>query len=238
MKKILTIAFIYCFAFANYTSAQIKLDDILGQVKGLLGNKELLSVKKGFSPKFSLGKLQLNKVGILGEQLKGIKVLGTIFNSKRAEDITKLYKTYKTGLVVYKILAGAGAIVTTYSTVRGAVGTEKFDAKTVKQLLAPAINLGEGLQQLGLDTHRFVIEMFLRPGCAGLHRPALHRLASRFGRLARQPGNAVVGAERGIPLRAQVRQRGLHGLGEGQHQRPAGRDLDLIDLRHQRASLR
>lgn len=139
MKKILTIAFIYCFAFANYTSAQIKLDDILGQVKGLLGNKELLSVKKGFSPKFSLGKLQLNKVGILGEQLKGIKVLGTIFNSKRAEDITKLYKTYKTGLVVYKILAGAGAIVTTYSTVRGAVGTEKFDAKTVKQLLAPAI---------------------------------------------------------------------------------------------------
>jgi hypothetical protein len=139
MKKTLITAFIFCLAFASKTNAQIKLDDILGQVKGLLGNKELLSVKKGFSPKFSLGKLQLNKVGILGEQLKGIKVLGTIFNSKRAEDITKLYKTYKTGLVVYKILAGAGAIVTTYSTVRGAVGTEKFDAKTVKQLLAPAI---------------------------------------------------------------------------------------------------
>jgi hypothetical protein len=139
MKKTLITAFIFCLAFASKTNAQIKLDDILGQVKGLLGNKELLSVKKGFSPKFSLGKLQLNKVGILGEQLKGIKVLGTIFNSKRAEDITKLYKRYKTGLVVYKILAGAGAIVTTYSTVRGAVGTEKFDAKTVKQLLAPAI---------------------------------------------------------------------------------------------------
>jgi hypothetical protein len=139
MKKILTIAFIYCLAFANNTNAQIKLDDILGQVKGLLGNKELLSVKKGFSPKFSLGNLQLNKVGILGEQLKGIKVLGTIFNTKNAEDITRLYKTYKTGLIVYKILAGAGTVITAYSTVRGLVGTEKFDAQTVKQLLAPAI---------------------------------------------------------------------------------------------------
>jgi hypothetical protein len=139
MKKILTIAFISCFAFANNTKAQIKLDDILGQVTDLLGKKELLSVKKGFSPKFSLGKLQLNKVGILGEQLKGIKVLGTIFNGKGAQDITKLYKTYKTGLVVYKILAGAGTVITTYSTVRGLVGTEKFYAQTVKQLLTPAL---------------------------------------------------------------------------------------------------
>jgi hypothetical protein len=139
MKKTLITAFIFCFAFASKTNAQVKLKDILGQVTDLLGKKELLSVKKGFSPKFSLGKLQLNKVGILGEQLKGIKVLGTIFNGKGAEDITRLYKTYKTGLVVYKILAGAGTVITTYSTVRGLVGTEKFDAQTVKQLLTPAI---------------------------------------------------------------------------------------------------
>jgi hypothetical protein len=124
---------------ATSTNAQIKLDDILGQVTDLLGKKELLSVKKGFSPKFSLGKLQLNKVGILGEQLKGIKVLGTIFNGKGAKDITKLYKTYKTGLVVYKILAGAGTVVSTYTAVRGAVGEEKFNNQTVKQLLVPAL---------------------------------------------------------------------------------------------------
>ncbi len=99
----------------------------------------MLTVKKGFSPKFSLGKLQLNKVGILGEQLKGINVLGKVFNSKGTEEITKLFKTYKTGLVVYKILGGIGAVVTTYTTVRGIVGTEKFDAKTVKQLIGPAI---------------------------------------------------------------------------------------------------
>lgn len=139
MKKTLTIAFIFCFAFANKTNAQIKLDDILGQVSDLLGKKELLSVKKGFSPKFSLGKLQLNKVGILGEQLKGIKVLGTIFNSKRAENITKLYKTYKTGLVVYKILAGAGTVVSTYSAVKAATKEGGLTNTEVKQLLTPAI---------------------------------------------------------------------------------------------------
>ncbi len=139
MKKTLILLFIACFAFANTINAQIKIEDILGKVTDLLGRKELLSVKKGFSPKFNLGKLQINKVGILGEQLKGINVLGTIFNSKGIQDITKLYKTYKTGLVVYKILAGAGTVITTYSAIRGVAGTEKFDNKTVKQLLAPAI---------------------------------------------------------------------------------------------------
>ena len=139
MKKILTLIFIINFALINNANAQIKVEDILGKVTDLLGRKELLSVQKGFSPKFSLGKLQINKVGILGEQLKGINVLGTIFNSKGIQDVTKLYKTYKTGLLVYKILAGAGTVITTYSAVRGVAGSEKFDNKTVKQLLAPAI---------------------------------------------------------------------------------------------------
>ncbi len=128
-----------CVILSANIHAQIKIDDILNKATELLGRKELLSVKKGFSPKFSLGNLQLNEVGILGEQLKGIKVLGTIFDSKRAADITKLYSTYKTGLVVYKILASSGTIVTAYSTIKGIAGAEKFDNKTVKQLLAPAI---------------------------------------------------------------------------------------------------
>ena len=117
MKRILFIAFC-CFAFANSTNAQIKIEDVLGKVNELLGKKELLQVKKGFSPVFKLGNLQINKVGILGEKLKGIEVLGNIFQSKKIEDITKLYKTYKTGLVVYKILAGAGTVITTYSAIR------------------------------------------------------------------------------------------------------------------------
>ena len=136
--KSITLGLICCILF-THLAAQVKLDDILEKVNGLLGSKSLLKVKKGFSPKFSLGNLQLNKVGILGEQLKGVKVLGKIFNSKGTEKITKLYGTYKTGLVVYKILGGVGAAATAYTTIRGAVGTEKFDAKTVKQLIWPAV---------------------------------------------------------------------------------------------------
>ena len=139
MKKFLIIIFVACLVRTNSTQAQIKIEDVLGKVTELLGKKELLTVKKGFSPVFNLGKLQINKVGLLGEKLKGIEVLGNIFNSKGVQDVTKLYKTYKTGLIVYKILAGAGTVITTYSTIRGIAGTEKFDNKTVRQLLTPAI---------------------------------------------------------------------------------------------------
>lgn len=139
MKKILIILFVSCIVASKATVAQIKVEDVLGKVNELLGKKEILTVRKGFNPVFNLGNLQINKVGLLGEKLKGIELLGNIFNSKGVQDVTKLYKTYKTGLVVYKILGGVGAAVTAYSTIRGVAGTEKFDNKTVRQLLTPAI---------------------------------------------------------------------------------------------------
>ena len=137
--KIILFAIFLCSASAQRAAAQVKIDDILGKVEDLLGKKKLLTVKKGFSPVFNLGNLQINKVGVLGEKLKGIKVLGTIFDSKGVQDITKLYNTYKTGLVVFKILAAAGTVLTVYSTVRGATASQKFDDKTVKALLTPAL---------------------------------------------------------------------------------------------------
>jgi hypothetical protein len=138
LKRYFTILFFALF-IGGSCFAQLKVDDILSTVTDLLGKKELLQVKKGFSPKFSLGNLKINKTGLLGENLKGINVLGKIFNTKAANDITKLYKTYKTGLVVYKVLASAGTVATLYSTVRGIANTDKFNDKTVRQLLAPAI---------------------------------------------------------------------------------------------------
>ena len=57
---------------------------------------------KGFNPIFSIGNYQINKVGILGENMKGVKILGDILGKKGVvADITKMYKTYKTGLVVF-----------------------------------------------------------------------------------------------------------------------------------------
>jgi len=138
MKKIIA-AILILGMFGGKAQAQIKIDDVLSKVDGLLKGKQLLSVKKGFSPIFSLGSLQLNKVGVLGEKLKGIKVLGNIFDSKGVQDITKLYNTYKTGLVVFKILAAAGTVAATYSTVRGIAAQNKFNDKTVKALLLPGV---------------------------------------------------------------------------------------------------
>ncbi len=139
MIKKIAVLLVVCFALNKSVSAQIKLDDILGKAQELLKSKQLLTVKRGFSPVFSLGNLQLNKVGILGEKLKGVNVLGTIFESKAVQDITKLYKTYKTGLIVYKVLSGAGTVIAAYSTVRGVAANSKFDDKTVKALLTPAL---------------------------------------------------------------------------------------------------
>ncbi len=98
-----------------------------------------MTVKKGFNPVFSLGNFQINKVGILGEKLKGVGILGDIFNSKNIDQVKKLYKTYKTGLVVYKVLSAAGTVVTVYSTVRGLTANNKFDNQTVKAMLFPAL---------------------------------------------------------------------------------------------------
>lgn len=121
--------------------AQIKIGDIPIDIDKLLGRANLLTVKKGFNPKFTLGDFQINKTGFLGENLKGVELLGNIFSkSKRnVEQVTKLYKTYKTGLVVFKVLAAAGTAVTAYSTVRGLTDEQKFNDGTVKQLLYPAL---------------------------------------------------------------------------------------------------
>lgn len=140
MKNAVKIAFIICsILFATNISAQIKIGDIPIDLGKLLGQKELLTVKKGFNPVFKLGNIQINKVGILGEKLKGVGILGDIFSSKGIGQITRLYKTYKTGLLVFKILAASGTAVAAYSTVRGFVNENKFNNGTVKAMLYPAL---------------------------------------------------------------------------------------------------
>ena len=120
-------------------SAQVKLEDIPFNLDEILGRSKVLTVKKGFNPVFNLGNFQINKVGILGEKLKGVEILGQILDKKRIGQVTKLYKTYKTGLVVFKVLAAAGTAVSVYSTVRGVTGDNKFNDKTVKAMLYPAL---------------------------------------------------------------------------------------------------
>lgn len=129
--KIVVLLVIIFTALSTQVKAQIKIEDILGKVGDLLGKKEILTVRKGFNPVFNLGSLQINKVGILGEQLKGVEVLGNIFSSKGVQDITKLYNTYKTGLVIFKVLAAAGTAVAAYSAVKGIASDNKKIAGTL-----------------------------------------------------------------------------------------------------------
>ena len=129
-----------CVATAS-VQAQIKTGDLPIDVDKILRKTNFLTVKKGFNPKFSLGNFQINKVGLFGEKMKGVELLGTIFSkSKRdVEQVTKLYKTYKTGLVVFKVLAVTGTAVVTYGTIKGLTDQQKFDDGTVKKLLYPAL---------------------------------------------------------------------------------------------------
>jgi hypothetical protein len=142
LKKTLRIfvASLMMILFSSATSfGQIKIGDLPIDIDQLFNRVKVLKVKKGFSPKFLLGEVQLNKVGILGENLKGVELLGEVFSKKNIGQVTKLYKTYKTGLVVYKILAAAGGAAAVYSTVKGITDDQKFNDATVKGLLYPAL---------------------------------------------------------------------------------------------------
>ena len=135
----LIVTFFLMLLSCSSSLAQIKIGDLPIDIDALLGRVKVLKVQKGFSPKFILGELQLNKVGILGENLKGVKLLGEVFSKKNIAQVTKLYKTYKTGLVVFKVLAAAGTAVTTYSAIKGFTDDQKFNDATVKAMLYPAI---------------------------------------------------------------------------------------------------
>ena len=140
-KIILTLFFVLAtLCFAQQANAQIKIEDLEDlNIAELLGKAKVMKVRKGFSPVFSIGNYQINTVGILGEKLKGIGILGEILDKRGVEKIMGLYKTYKTGLVVFKILGAAGTAVTVLSAVKGFTAEQNFNDKTVKQLLYPAV---------------------------------------------------------------------------------------------------
>jgi len=130
-----------CTTSQQATAQKITLEDLKDlDIGSILGKSSLLKVEKGFSPRFSLGNNQINTVGILGEKLKGVNILGDILG-KRANvgKIMGYYKTYKTGLVVFKILGAAGTVATVIGTVKGFTAEENFNDKSVKQLLYPAV---------------------------------------------------------------------------------------------------
>lgn len=126
---------------SSQTNAQIKIEDLLNQgISTVLNRGDLIKIDKGFSPVFSLGNVQINKVGILGEKMKGVNILGEILGKKgTVGDIMGMYKTYRTGLVAFKVLSTAGTVLAVASTVKGISADENFSNKTVQKMLYPAL---------------------------------------------------------------------------------------------------
>jgi hypothetical protein len=115
MKKILLTVSI-SLLFMSATQAQIKLPEINWEnlkLDNILG--KVLSVKKGYAPKFSLGNLSIPKIGKVSK----------IINLKNIESATKLFKTFKTGRTIYQIGTYAGSLTSLYGTIKNAANNAK-----------------------------------------------------------------------------------------------------------------
>ena len=110
MKKIITFVFLIA-VIGKGAYAQIDIDKILDTKKILNINDivgKVLSVKKGFAPKFSLGKIEIPKVAKVAQ----------VFNVKGNAQALKLFNTFKTGRTVYRVAAFAGSAIAVYGTIR------------------------------------------------------------------------------------------------------------------------
>lgn len=110
MKKITTFVLLLT-VLVKCSFAQITLDKILDlkklpSINDITG--KILTVKKGFAPKFSLGKIDIPKVAKVSQ----------IFNVKGNDQAIKLFNTFKTGRTIYRVAAFAGSAIAVYGTVR------------------------------------------------------------------------------------------------------------------------
>lgn len=129
MKKLVISCFIICMA-AGKASAQIdfnnlNLDKILGKV---------LNVKRGFAPKFSLGKVSIPKIAKVAE----------IIGLKKNDQAIKLFNTFKTGRTIYKIASYAGGAVAAYSAIK-AIDKSAIKEDYQKPLIGALSSIATGL---------------------------------------------------------------------------------------------
>lgn len=109
---------IILFAFSVQNSyAQIDLNNI--DLRDLLG--KVVKVKKGFAPKFYLGKTPIAQVEKVAE----------ILGLKKNDEVNKLFRTFKTGRTVYKIAAYAGSGLVVYGLIKkmdNSIGNQDWES--------------------------------------------------------------------------------------------------------------
>jgi hypothetical protein len=105
MKKLIAFALLATGLFYGQRShAQIDLNHL--ELQDIIG--KVMHVEKGFAPKFSLGKTPIDQISKVAE----------ILGLKKNEEVNRLFKTFKTGRIVYKVAAYTGSAIVVYGLVR------------------------------------------------------------------------------------------------------------------------
>jgi hypothetical protein len=109
MKKYFLLVMVSSMLLSAKSDAQIdvpKIDLKNISIESLLG--KVLQVKKGWAPQFFSGKNKLPKLNIVSQ----------ILGSKKNDQINKLFGTFKTGRLVYRVTNYAGVAVSLYGTIK------------------------------------------------------------------------------------------------------------------------
>ena len=86
-------------SFAQIDLSHVDIQDIIGKV---------MHVEKGFAPKFSLGRTPIDKISKVAE----------ILGLKKNDEVNRLFKTFKTGRIIYKAAAYTGGAIVVYGLTR------------------------------------------------------------------------------------------------------------------------
>lgn len=131
MKKIMVIALLFIGSlFTQNTFAQIDLGDI--DLRDIIG--KVMYVEKGFAPEFRLGRTPIAKISKVAE----------ILGLKKSDEVNRLFKTFKTGRIVYKVAAYAGSAIVIYWLIK------KIDNSVINQDYESALYSGIGAVGSGL----------------------------------------------------------------------------------------
>lgn len=103
MKKLIIVCAVLLVSWLP-SQAQIDLEHL--DLRDLIG--KVMHVEKGFAPQFSLGNTPIKKMERVAE----------ILGLKKNEDVNRLFRTFRTGRIIYKVAAYTGGAVVAYSLIR------------------------------------------------------------------------------------------------------------------------
>ncbi|MBS1736841.1 MAG: hypothetical protein JSS98_09615 [Bacteroidetes bacterium] len=103
-KNFSILLVIFSLGFIQNSSAQIDLSNL--DIKDIIG--KVVHVDKGFAPKFSLGNTPIDKISKVAE----------ILGLKKNDEVNRLFNTFKTGRIIYKVAAYAGGAIAIYAIVK------------------------------------------------------------------------------------------------------------------------